>query len=54
MLYLKRIKMNLNSKMATISKWIGVDFIEIRNEENKLLALCWYGYRDLSNVVLPA
>jgi molecular chaperone HtpG len=39
---------------GSISKWIGVDFIEIRNDENKLLALCWYGYRDLSNVVLPA
>jgi hypothetical protein len=39
---------------GNISKWIGVDFIEIRNDENKLLALCWYGYRDLSNVVLPS
>lgn len=34
-------------------KLVGIDFIEIRNDENKLLALCWYGYRDLSNVVLP-
>jgi len=39
---------------GTISKWIGVDFIEIKSDENKILALCWYGYRDLSNVVLPS
>ena len=39
---------------GSTSKWLGVDFIDIRSEENKLLALCWYGYRDLSNVVLPS
>lgn len=38
---------------GTVSKWIGVDFIDIRNDEGKLLALGWYCYRDLSNVVLP-
>ena len=39
---------------GAISKWIGVDFIDIRNDEGKLLALGWYCYRDLSNVVLPS
>lgn len=34
------------------SSLIGVDFIEIRNFEQELLALCWYGYRDYSNIVL--
>jgi len=38
---------------GAISKWIGVDFIDMRNDEGKLLALGWYCYRDLSNVVLP-
>lgn len=50
----KAYKDKLTLEDGTVSKWIGVDFIEIRNDENKLLALCWYGYRDLSNVVLPS
>lgn len=50
----KAYKNEFELEDGNISKWIGVDFIEIRNDENKLLALCWYGYRDLSNVVLPS
>jgi hypothetical protein len=31
---------------------IGIDFIDIRGDEQELMALCWYGYRDFSNIVL--
>ena len=31
---------------------IGVDFVDILNDDQELLAVCWYGYRELSNVKL--
>lgn len=34
------------------SNVIGVDFVDIIDEDDTVLAVCWYGFRDLSNVVL--
>jgi len=36
-----------------ISDLIGVDFFDVRDDQQDLLALGWFGYRNLSNVVLP-
>jgi molecular chaperone HtpG len=35
------------------SDLIGVDFFDVRDDQQDLLALGWFGYRNLSNVVLP-
>ncbi|GAB3917186.1 ATP-binding protein [Mucilaginibacter boryungensis] len=37
----------------TKSKWLAVDFFDVRGEKLELLALGWYGYRAQSNIVLP-
>lgn len=48
----KRYKNSFNEDSGMSSNLIGVDFIDIRNDEQELLAVCWYGYRELSNIVL--
>lgn len=35
------------------SNIIGIDYIDIQNEEQELLAVCWFGYREKSNFVIP-
>ncbi len=45
----KRYKNTFQEDDETTSSLIGVDFFDIYNEEQELLALCWYGYRDKSN-----
>lgn len=41
-----------DDKGKNVSKLIGVDFVDIRNDNQELLATCWYGYREHSNIVL--
>jgi hypothetical protein len=48
----KRYKNTFTEDNNSTSNLIGVDFIDIRNDEQELLAVCWYGYRELSNIVL--
>lgn len=48
----KRYKNTFDDDNGTASNLVGVDFIDIRNDEQELLAVCWYGYRELSNIVL--
>jgi hypothetical protein len=40
---------NENETTSTI---LGIEYFEVRGTGSKLLALGWFGYRDLSNVVL--
>lgn len=48
----KRYKNTFDEDNGRLSTLVGVDFIDIRNDEQELLAVCWYGYRELSNFVL--
>lgn len=41
-----------NDKDNEVSNLIGVDFVDIRNDNQELIATCWYGYREHSNIVL--
>lgn len=38
----------------SISNLIGVDIVDIRNDEQEIIATCWYGYREFSNNVIYA
>ncbi|MCX8473748.1 MAG: ATP-binding protein, partial [Sediminibacterium sp.] len=38
----------------SLSKLIGVDVVDIRNDEQEIIATCWYGYREFSNTVIYA
>lgn len=44
---------NIFEDETSSSELIGVDFFDVRDEDSELLALGWYGFRNLSNVVLP-
>ena len=35
-----------------ISSLVGVGYVDILNDEQELIAICWYGFRDKSNIVL--
>ena len=48
----KRYKNTFSGKNEQESKLIGVDFFDILNDEQDLLAVCWYGYREQSNYIL--
>lgn len=48
----KKYKDTFTDEKDNISKLVGVDFVDIRNDEQELLASCWYGYREHSNIVL--
>ncbi|BEV05945.1 ATP-binding protein [Chryseobacterium gambrini] len=48
----KRYKNSFDEGNGRSSNLVGVDFIDIRSDEQELLAVCWYGYRELSNIVL--
>lgn len=48
----KRYKNTFTDEKGNVSNLIGVDFVDIRNDSQELIATCWYGYRELSNVVL--
>lgn len=49
----KAYKDKFNDENEDASNIIGVDFVDITNDEQELLAVCWYGYRNNSNVVIP-
>lgn len=48
----KRYKDTFTDEKGNLSKLIGVDFVDIRNDTQELMATCWYGYREMSNIVL--
>lgn len=48
----KRYKNIFTDEKGNVSNLIGVDFVDIRNDEQELIATCWYGYREHSNFVL--
>jgi molecular chaperone HtpG len=48
----KGYKNSFREENDTISNLVGVDFVDIRNDDEQLIAVCWYGYRDLSNTVI--
>ncbi len=48
----KRYKNTFIDDKGSVSNLIGVDFVDIRNDEQELIATCWYGYREHSNIVL--
>lgn len=48
----KRYKNTFTDDKSNVSNLIGVDFVDIRNDEQELIATCWYGYREHSNIVL--
>ncbi|GEP52638.1 hypothetical protein FNO01nite_33100 [Flavobacterium noncentrifugens] len=48
----KRYKDSFTDEKGNISNLIGVDFVDIRNDSQELIATCWYGYREMSNIVL--
>ncbi len=48
----KRYKNTFEEEDGTTSKLIGVDFVDIYNDEQDLIAACWYGFRDKSNVTI--
>jgi molecular chaperone HtpG len=48
----KAYKNELTNEDNTISQLIGVDFFDIKNDNQEVLAYCWYGFRNLSNYVL--
>jgi hypothetical protein len=48
----KSYKNTFTEEKGKISNLIGVDFVDIRNGEQDLIATCWYGYREHSNIVL--
>lgn len=49
----KAYKEKFNDENEDASNIIGVDFVDITNDAQELLAICWYGYRNNSNVVIP-
>ncbi|MCP1383681.1 ATP-binding protein [Runella salmonicolor] len=49
----KAYKDKFNDENEDASNIIGVDFVDITNDSQELLAICWYGYRNNSNVVIP-
>ncbi len=49
----KAYKDKFNDGNEDASNIIGVDFVDITNDTQELLAICWYGYRNNSNVVIP-
>ena len=48
----KRYKNTFTNDRGDASSIVGVDFVDIRNDEQELIAICWYGYREHSNIVL--
>lgn len=48
----KRYKNTFTDEKGNVSNLIGVDFVDIRNDEQELIAACWYGYREHSNIAL--
>ncbi len=48
----KRYKNTFSDDKGIVSNLIGVDFVDIRNDNEELLATCWYGYREFSNIAL--
>ncbi|MFZ1702888.1 MAG: ATP-binding protein [Saprospiraceae bacterium] len=48
----KRYKNTFIDDKGSVSNLIGVDFVDIRNDEQELIATCWYGYREHSNIVI--
>lgn len=48
----KAYKDKFNDENEDASNIIGVDFVDIMNDAQELLAICWYGYRNNSNVVI--
>ena len=48
----KRYKNTFSDDKGNVSNLIGVDFVDVRNDEQELIATCWYGYREHSNFVL--
>lgn len=48
----KRYKNTFDEDNGLKSQVVGVDFIDIRNDDQELLAVCWYGFRELSNRVI--
>lgn len=48
----KAYKDNFSEDDGTTSKLVGVDYVDIYNNEQELLALCWYGFRDRSNYLI--
>lgn len=48
----KRYKNTFTDEKGNVSNLIGVDFVDIRNDNQELIATCWYGYREQSNIVL--
>ena len=48
----KGYKNTFSDEKGNVSNLIGVDFVDIRNDSQELIATCWYGYREMSNMVL--
>jgi len=48
----KGYKNSFTEENGTISNLVGVDFVDIRNDDEELIAICWYGYRDFSNTII--
>jgi hypothetical protein len=48
----KKYKNKFKSNNEEESNLIGVDFVDIRNDNQELIATCWYGYREHSNIAL--
>lgn len=49
----KAYKDKFNDEKEDASNIIGVEFVDITNDSQELLAICWYGYRNNSNVGIP-
>lgn len=47
----KKYQNNLVEK-ETLTPILGIDFFEVRDNVDELIALGWFGFRDLSNIVL--
>ena len=50
----KGYKNTFTEEDNSVSKLIGVDIVDIRNDEQEIIATCWYGYREFSNTVIYA
>lgn len=48
----KQYKNKFTDEKGNVSNLVGVDFVDIRNDFQELIATCWYGYREHSNIVL--
>ena len=48
----KKYKNKFKSDNEEESNLIGVDFFDIKDDNQELLAVCWYGYREQSNFIL--